>query len=123
MTSQDFDEGHLHGLKTAQGYLSVLTKGRPGYDPETVRLISLAVEGMVDSAGRRVAAYAADSGRVPCQVADPDLSLPCKATEGGGGYQCEVVGPHERHAIGHHTIHHALAGNGYDCSAIEGASA
>ncbi len=46
------------------------------------------------------------------------MALPCNAYE-GGGYQCEMVGPHARHQIGRHTVEHALAGNGYACSAIE----
>lgn len=43
--------------------------------------------------------------------------LTCPARE-SGGYQCEVIGPHERHAIGDHTIRHALMGNGYTCRSI-----
>lgn len=52
-----------------------------------------------------------------CQV-NGDPILPCP--EMNGGYQCEYLGagPH-RHFIGNHTIEHALAGNGYYCSAIE----
>lgn len=58
--------------------------------------------------------------RQPCQVADPSIRLECKQTE-SGGKRCEVKGPHgiTDHWISEHTIMHALAGNGYACSAIE----
>jgi hypothetical protein len=52
-----------------------------------------------------------------CQVATPGVDLPCPAVE-GGGLRCEVSGPHDLHRIGGHTIAHALAGNGYACSAF-----
>ena len=52
-----------------------------------------------------------------CQVANPDdPRLTCPARE-SGGYQCEQQGDHAMHAIGDHTIAHALAGS-FDCSAI-----
>lgn len=44
--------------------------------------------------------------------------LTCPARE-SGGYQCEVMGDHEQHAIGEHTIMHALIGNGYSCATAE----
>lgn len=53
-----------------------------------------------------------------CQVARPDLKLPCGWRE-SGGYQCEVLGEHDAHKIGEHTINHSLAGNGYPCAAID----
>ena len=53
-----------------------------------------------------------------CQVANPDdPRLTCPSRE-SGGYQCEQQGDHAMHAIGEHTIRHALAGNFYACSAI-----
>lgn len=53
-----------------------------------------------------------------CQVARPDVALPCDAEE-SGGYRCERLDmPHEQHWIGEHTIQHALAGSGYDCDAV-----
>ncbi|MDG4792098.1 hypothetical protein O7626_40500 [Micromonospora sp. WMMD1102] len=52
-----------------------------------------------------------------CQVADPVVKLSCGVAE-SGGFRCEVTGPHNKHRIGGHTIAHALAGNGYACSAI-----
>jgi len=55
-----------------------------------------------------------------CQV-NGRLSLQaCGEKAGDGGYsRCEIIGPHERHQVGRHTIEHALAGNGYACEAIE----
>lgn len=57
---------------------------------------------------------------IVCQVEyyDEELNLPCPERE-SGGYQCEVIGPHEHHAVGRHTKEHATAGNGYACSAFE----
>jgi hypothetical protein len=54
-----------------------------------------------------------------CQVDQPTVNLSCTWRE-SGGYRCEVVGPHEQHKIGEHTIRHSLAGNGHTCSAIDG---
>ncbi len=55
-----------------------------------------------------------------CQVVDPLAALPCSSREGaGGGYQCEMVGPHTQHRIGDHTVQHALAGSLYSCEASD----
>lgn len=44
--------------------------------------------------------------------------LTCPEYE-SGGYRCEVLGDHERHAWGEHSVRHARSGNGYSCEAIE----
>lgn len=60
-----------------------------------------------------------DTGEIQlCQVADPSIDLTCDARE-GGGYRCEVDGPHDNHRISDHTIRHAREGNGYACSAFD----
>jgi hypothetical protein len=55
-----------------------------------------------------------------CQVGHRGTAqLTCPHRE-SGGYRCEMVGPHDRHQFGRHTIEHARWGNGYACSAIDG---
>lgn len=34
-------------------------------------------------------------------------------------FKCEVIGPHERHRVGEHTIWHERYGNGYSCDLVE----
>lgn len=56
-----------------------------------------------------------------CQIADPQVQeqVPCQHQE-SGGVQCENPDPHtDDHWISELTISHALAGNGYACTAFE----
>lgn len=34
-------------------------------------------------------------------------------------FKCEVIGPHEEHKVGQHTIWHERYGNGATCSGVE----
>lgn len=54
-----------------------------------------------------------------CQVSNPGVELACNHEE-SGGYRCENPTPNhgDQHWISDHTIAHAMAGNGYACSAI-----
>jgi hypothetical protein len=45
-------------------------------------------------------------------------SLECDYRE-SGGVRCEVLGVHDRHAWGSHTIEHSRWGNGYHCSSVD----
>lgn len=56
-----------------------------------------------------------------CQVAHqlPEACCGYRSEDPGSVYQCEVIGPHEKHRIGDHTITHSLQGNGYTCVAID----
>jgi hypothetical protein len=53
-----------------------------------------------------------------CQVAHKLSAQACGAPA-DQIYVCEVIGPHDRHRIGEHTIAHALAGSGYACSSFD----
>jgi hypothetical protein len=56
---------------------------------------------------------------IQCQV-NGRLSLQACGQPADQVYVCEVIGPHDRHKVGEHTILHVLGGNGYACSAFEG---
>jgi len=62
------------------------------------------------------------TGLMPrCQIADPQVQehLLCQHYE-SGGVQCENPEQHtDDHWISEHTISHALAGNGYACTAFD----
>lgn len=56
----------------------------------------------------------------PCQIAHRErYPLVCSVTD-GGGFFCENPAPDHGsdHWISAHTIDHAIAGNGYACSAF-----
>lgn len=56
-----------------------------------------------------------------CQVRHqlPDACCGYRSEDPGSVYQCEVIGPHEKHRIGDHTITHSLQGNGHSCEQID----
>lgn len=58
-------------------------------------------------------------GSLICQVARVGVDqLTCPHRE-SGGVQCEVIGSHDRHRVGEHTIQHYHWGNGWSCTNIE----
>ena len=54
-----------------------------------------------------------------CQVNGKLSAQACGSREADSIYRCEVIGPHERHLVGRHTIEHSLAGNGFLCEFVE----
>lgn len=56
---------------------------------------------------------------IQCQVINHRTSVQVTCTEREARWRCEVIGPHDRHVVGAHTMVHESMGNGYHCSAIE----
>jgi len=53
-----------------------------------------------------------------CQV-NGRLSIQACGAKADQVYRCEVIGSHDNHQVGEHTIRHSLLGNGYTCSSIQ----